>query len=125
MQHLVTLKDCSPEWIAAVLDLAARLKARPDDYADALQRKGRAIVLLGEAADRMAAAVGSCVPVIRARAMNQAVRLAFEAARDGDAVLLSPACSSFDMFRSYADRGDRFAEAVRELEDLGAARGEP
>lgn len=93
--------------------------------ADALQRKGRAIVLLGEAADRMAAAVGSCVPVIRARAMNQAVRLAFEAARDGDAVLLSPACSSFDMFRSYADRGDRFAEAVRELEDLGAARGEP
>jgi UDP-N-acetylmuramoylalanine--D-glutamate ligase len=93
--------------------------------ADALQRKGRAVVLIGESADRMAAAVAGRVPVLRADSMSQAVRLAFETATDGDAVLLSPACSSFDMFRSYADRGDRFAEAVHELGDVVDGKGAP
>ena len=93
--------------------------------ADALQRKGRAVVLIGESADRMAAAMAGRVPVLRADSMSQAVRLAFETATDGDAVLLSPACSSFDMFRSYADRGDRFAEAVHELGDVVDVKGAP
>jgi UDP-N-acetylmuramoylalanine--D-glutamate ligase len=48
--------------------------------------------------------------------MTAAVRTAFELAARGDAVLLSPACSSFDMFSSYADRGDQFVAAVRALE---------
>jgi UDP-N-acetylmuramoylalanine--D-glutamate ligase len=47
--------------------------------------------------------------------MNDAVRRAFRLAERGDAVLLSPACSSFDMFKSYAERGDRFVEAVARL----------
>jgi len=47
--------------------------------------------------------------------MGEAVARARELAKPGDAVLLSPACASFDMFRSYADRGDRFAEAVKNL----------
>jgi UDP-N-acetylmuramoylalanine--D-glutamate ligase len=93
--------------------------------AEALERKGRALVVLGEAADKIARAVGDRLPVLRAATMNEAVRLAFEAARGGDAVLLSPACSSFDMFTSYADRGERFSEAVRALgrsTSEGAAR---
>lgn len=81
----------------------------------ALVKKGRAVVLIGEAADKIAAAVGSALPVVRARDMRGAVKAAFGLAQPGDAVLLSPACSSFDMFKSYADRGDRFAEAALAL----------
>jgi len=82
---------------------------------EALRRKGRAVVVLGEAADKIAAAVGDALPLARAADMPSAVRRAFELAAPGDAVLLSPACSSFDMFKSYADRGDRFAEAALSL----------
>lgn len=78
----------------------------------ALREKGRAAVLIGEAADKIAAALGDALPVRRAADMPSAVREAFSLAQPGDAVLLSPACSSFDMFKSYADRGDRFAEAA-------------
>ncbi|MFO7177396.1 MAG: UDP-N-acetylmuramoyl-L-alanine--D-glutamate ligase [Pseudomonadota bacterium] len=81
----------------------------------ALAERGRAVVLIGEAAERIAAAVGDRVPVARAGSMEEAVQTAFALARPGDAVLLSPACASFDMFRSYADRGERFVRAVAEL----------
>ncbi|CAM5210259.1 UDP-N-acetylmuramoyl-L-alanine--D-glutamate ligase [Alishewanella longhuensis] len=49
------------------------------------------------------------------KTLQQAVRLAAELAKPGDMVLLSPACASLDMFKSYADRGEQFAKAVREL----------
>ena len=55
--------------------------------------------------------------------MDEAVRMASELARPGDAVLLSPACSSFDMFRDYKHRGDAFVEAVHGLR--GAAPKRP
>ena len=82
---------------------------------EALRKKGRAVVLIGEAADKIAAAVGDAVPVARASDMSGAVKQAFALCQAGDAVLLSPACSSFDMFKSYADRGDRFAAATLSL----------
>jgi UDP-N-acetylmuramoylalanine--D-glutamate ligase len=88
---------------------------------DALRKKGRALILIGEAADKIATAVAeaypplSALPVRRAADMPSAVKQAFQLAQPGDAVLLSPACSSFDMFKSYADRGDRFAEAALTL----------
>ena len=81
----------------------------------ALGRKGRAAVLLGEATERIAEAVGVTIPVRRAGSIEEAVALAADLAEPGDAVLLSPACSSFDMFRDYKERGDRFAAAVRAL----------
>jgi UDP-N-acetylmuramoylalanine--D-glutamate ligase len=81
----------------------------------ALAQKGRGIVVIGEAADRIADGVGSQLPVQRATNMEQAVERAFSLAEPGDAVLLSPACSSFDMFTSYAERGDRFVDAVLRL----------
>jgi UDP-N-acetylmuramoylalanine--D-glutamate ligase len=83
--------------------------------ARALAEKGRAAVLIGEAAERIAQAVGDAVPVLHAGGMDEAVRAAQRLAQPGDAVLLSPACSSFDMFRNYAERGDAFAAAVRAL----------
>jgi UDP-N-acetylmuramoylalanine--D-glutamate ligase len=82
---------------------------------DALSRKGRAVVVIGEAAVRIAEAVGGAVPVVRAASLDEAVDQARALARPGDAVLLAPACSSFDMFQSYSDRGDQFAAAVRQL----------
>jgi UDP-N-acetylmuramoylalanine--D-glutamate ligase len=89
--------------------------------ASALERKGRAAVLIGEAADAIANAIADRVPVRRAASMEQAVRLGASLARAGDAVLLSPACSSFDMFRDYKHRGDEFERAVRVLEREAAA----
>ena len=83
---------------------------------DALRRKGRALVVLGEAAERIAASAKGAIEVVHASSMNDAVAKAASLAKSGDAVLLSPACSSFDMFRSYADRGDAFVRAVRDLE---------
>lgn len=91
--------------------------------AAAMQRHGRAAVLIGEAAGRIEAcfaAADPAVPTIRAQTMDDAVHAAHTAARPGDTVLLSPACASFDMFRGYAHRGDVFAACVR---DLAAARG--
>ncbi|MCK6382922.1 MAG: UDP-N-acetylmuramoyl-L-alanine--D-glutamate ligase [Rhodocyclaceae bacterium] len=82
----------------------------------ALAAHGRALVLIGRDAMRIEAAVGDCgVPVMHAQDMEQAVRKAAVAARAGDAVLLSPACASFDMYRNYAHRAEVFAEAVRAL----------
>jgi UDP-N-acetylmuramoylalanine--D-glutamate ligase len=82
---------------------------------DALERKGRAVVLLGEAADAIARAVGARVPLRHAADMDEAVRVAASLAKPDDAVLLSPACSSFDMFRDYKHRGDEFVRAVQAL----------
>ncbi|HET9953918.1 MAG TPA: UDP-N-acetylmuramoyl-L-alanine--D-glutamate ligase [Polyangiaceae bacterium] len=82
---------------------------------EALLRKGRAVVLIGEASARIAEAIAGRVPTVQAESMIEAVRKARELARPGDAVLLSPACSSFDMFKSYADRGDQFARAVQTM----------
>lgn len=81
----------------------------------ALREKGRAVVVIGEASDLIARAVGDVVPVRRAASMDEAVRVAAELAKTGDAVLLSPACSSFDMFRDYKHRGDAFVLAVEDL----------
>lgn len=82
---------------------------------DALRDKGRAAVLIGEARDLIAEAIGNAVPVRTAESMDAAVRMASELAQSGDAVLLSPACSSFDMFRDYKERGDAFVRAVMNL----------
>ena len=88
--------------------------------AEELTRKGRALVLIGEAADRIAKETRGTVPQARAASMAEAVALAASLAQPGDAVLLSPACSSFDMFRDYKDRGDVFAREVRALASGGA-----
>ncbi|MGB5548700.1 MAG: UDP-N-acetylmuramoyl-L-alanine--D-glutamate ligase [Polyangiales bacterium] len=77
---------------------------------------GRAVVVLGEAAPLLEQAfAGSAIELRRARSMGEAVSRAAELAQQGDSVLLAPACSSFDMFRSYAERGNQFQRAVETL----------
>ncbi len=83
--------------------------------AKALEEKGRAAVLIGEAAQAISDALAGTLPVRRAGTLDAAVRAAAELARPGDAVLLSPACSSYDMFRDYKHRGEEFARAVERL----------
>jgi UDP-N-acetylmuramoylalanine--D-glutamate ligase len=81
-----------------------------------MEQYGRGLVTLGDAASLIEAAFADApMPVVRAKDMAAAVDAARALAQAGDAVLLSPACASFDMFRSYAHRGDVFAEAVRAL----------
>ena len=82
---------------------------------DALGRKARAVVLLGEARDRMARELEGAAPITVAGTLAEAVRAAAEAARKGDVVVFSPACSSFDMFRNYEERGEAFRKAVEGL----------
>ena len=80
--------------------------------ADLAVRRVRAAVLIGEAADAIESAIAGRVPVVRAASIEEAVARAGALAVRGDAVLLSPACASFDQFRNYEDRGDRFRAAV-------------
>jgi UDP-N-acetylmuramoylalanine--D-glutamate ligase len=75
----------------------------------------RALVLIGEAAAQIAAAAGATVPIERAASMAEAVARAVARAEAGDAVVLSPACSSYDMFDNYEHRGRVFAAAVEAL----------
>ena len=81
----------------------------------ALEAKGRAAVLIGEAAPLIEHAIAGRVPTERATTMDDAVVRAQRLAQRGDAVLLSPACASFDMFRDYKHRGEVFAAAVQGL----------
>jgi len=88
----------------------------------AVAANARAVVLIGRDAPLIEKAIAGCsVPTEKASTMPAAVGLAFELAREGDAVLLSPACASWDMFRNYAHRAEVFIEAVRALGRGGAA----
>jgi UDP-N-acetylmuramoylalanine--D-glutamate ligase len=81
----------------------------------AFRGKVRHVVLIGRDAPAMEQALRDVCPTQRSASMPEAVRAAAKVARVGDTVLLSPACSSLDMFRNYAHRGDVFSSAVREL----------
>jgi len=90
--------------------------------AQAVARHARAVVLIGRDAPLIdKVLVHSGVERMRAGSMDEAVRAAYAASRPGDAVLLSPACASYDMFRSYVQRGEAFAAAVGKLAKGGEA----
>jgi len=85
------------------------------DLRQALRDRGRAVIAIGEAAARVRDALAGVVRVIDAGSMDEAVARAYEAARPDGIVLLAPACSSFDWFRDYAERGEVFKAAVNKL----------
>ena len=83
---------------------------------EAVAKHARAVVLIGRDGDLIAAAIAtSGVPILRAKTMQDAVRLALNASAPCDRVLLSPACASFDMFNNYGHRAQVFIDAVRAL----------
>ncbi|WP_435104686.1 UDP-N-acetylmuramoyl-L-alanine--D-glutamate ligase [Arhodomonas sp. AD133] len=104
--------------LAAPVVLIAGGQAKGQDFAPlaaALAGRARGVVLLGEDAHAIAAALTGVCPLEQVPDMATAVRAAFAMSRSGDAVLLSPACASFDMFPGYAARGDAFRECVEGL----------
>ena len=85
--------------------------------ADYGKGKIKEIILIGEAREKMFNALGKIFPVQFAVSMEEAVKKAFEAASPGETVLLSPACSSFDMFKNYEQRGEVFKQLVAGLKN--------
>jgi UDP-N-acetylmuramoylalanine--D-glutamate ligase len=85
------------------------------ELAPALKAINSQAVLIGRDAPIIEQAVAGVTSVTHAASMQDAVNKAFNLANSGDAVLLSPACASFDMFKNYEDRGDKFCAAVQEL----------
>ncbi|MFZ0582712.1 MAG: UDP-N-acetylmuramoyl-L-alanine--D-glutamate ligase [Candidatus Acidiferrales bacterium] len=79
---------------------------------DLLQARARTALLIGEAAEKVAADLQGAVEIERAGTLERAVEMAMERAQPGDTVLLAPACSSFDQFENYEQRGRVFKELV-------------
>jgi UDP-N-acetylmuramoylalanine--D-glutamate ligase len=75
------------------------------------------VVAIGEARPLIREALGAAVTLHEADDMSAAVRCAFASASPGQTVVLAPACSSFDMFRDYAERGRVFKQEVRKLQE--------
>ena len=80
-----------------------------------VKNKVKHLILLGEDAELLNTELSSVTDVTLVNSLKEAVNKANEVAESGDAVLLSPACASFDMFSGYEQRGNEFAAAVSEV----------
>jgi UDP-N-acetylmuramoylalanine--D-glutamate ligase len=99
-----------------VLLLGGRHKGEPySALASSLKGRCRAVVAFGEAGDIVEQDLKGKVKVVRGGGFAEVLDKARKLAQPGDAVLLSPACSSYDMFRNYEDRGAQFRAAVEAL----------
>jgi UDP-N-acetylmuramoylalanine--D-glutamate ligase len=106
--------------LKAPVTLIAGGKDKGGDYgvlADPIREKVAHLILIGQASERIARALGALTHTVRAGSLVEAVRLARELTPKGGAVLFSPGCSSFDMFKNYEERGELFAQAVLDLAD--------
>ena len=79
----------------------------------------KGMALIGEAKERIGGALGGLTETVKCDTLEEAVHWAFSGHAPGDVVLLSPACSSFDMFENYQERGKRFKAIVKELKEKG------
>ena len=99
-------------------------KDKGSDYAPLvplLRERARAVLLIGAAEEKIAAQLDGAVLFVRAGTLDRAVELAYQRAREGDTVLLAPACASFDQFENYEHRGRTFKQLVRALDEAPRA----
>lgn len=82
---------------------------------DLIERKVKLLILLGEAKEKIERAAGDAVETVKVNSLREAVEVSMANASEGDVVLLSPGCASFDMFTDFEERGRKFKEAVKEL----------
>ena len=87
---------------------------------DAILRSVRSVVAIGESSKEVKTVLGPHIKVTEMPSLEEAVKKGLEEARPGECVLLSPACSSFDMFRNYEHRSQVFVDAVRQLKQRQA-----
>jgi UDP-N-acetylmuramoylalanine--D-glutamate ligase len=85
-----------------------------------IENSVRGIVVIGEDAENIESQLAGATELVRGRSLEDAVEIGFSMADRGDKVLLAPACASFDMFKSFEDRGRAFKEAVRNLRSARA-----
>jgi UDP-N-acetylmuramoylalanine--D-glutamate ligase len=83
---------------------------------DLLPGRVHQLIVMGAARSTIAAALSGVVPTLEVETMEEAVQAAHRSARPGDAVLLAPACASFDAYRSFEERGDHFRKLVQQLQ---------
>jgi UDP-N-acetylmuramoylalanine--D-glutamate ligase len=108
----------SLQTFAGPVILIAGGKDKGGDYSpltDLIRERVKHLILIGEARERMARQLRKAAPITLADSLEGAVEGAQALATPQDIVLLSPACSSFDMFRDYVDRGNTFNAVVRRL----------
>ena len=98
-------------WIAGGVDKGNKYEM----IKDMVKKKVKTLVCIGKDNSKLIEAFGDMVTIIEVDNMRDAVYNAYKAGEKGDAILLSPACASFDLFEDYEDRGRQFKEAVRNL----------
>jgi UDP-N-acetylmuramoylalanine--D-glutamate ligase len=84
---------------------------------DLIRDKVKLLILIGEAAEVIAGALGSITETHKVSGLGEAVALSMSKASSGDTVMLSPGCASFDMFKDFEDRGRKFKEAVKAFKE--------
>jgi UDP-N-acetylmuramoylalanine--D-glutamate ligase len=113
---LKALEAFSEEPGKTILILGGRGKNAPyAPLAPLIEKSVRALILIGEDAENIEAQLKNHADIVRADSMSDAVRKSFATAEKGDAVLLAPACASFDMFESFEERGKVFKDSVTEI----------
>ena len=83
---------------------------------DLIREKVKLLVVIGEAKEKIRSALGNVLPVKEVSTLDEAVNLSYAQAKEGDCVLFSPMCASFDMFENYEHRGRVFKEIVNKLQ---------
>ena len=113
---LKALESLSEDDGKMILILGGRGKNAPyAPLAELIDRKVRALIVLGEDGDNIESQLEKFAPVKRVNSLQDAVSIGFELAVSGDSILLAPACASFDMFKSFEERGKVFKSEVAKL----------
>ena len=114
----------SLESFGGCVTLIAGGKDKGGDYgplAELVRERVAHLILIGEAKEKIRSALGHLTDTCDATSLEEAVDLAHRLTRPGGVVLFSPACSSFDMFKNYEERGERFSALARALDKGGRA----
>jgi UDP-N-acetylmuramoylalanine--D-glutamate ligase len=93
-----------------------------EDIQNLVKERVKNLILIGESTGKLEQTFKDVVNIKKAEGIDEAVQIAFNLSVNGDVVLLSPGCASFDMFKNFEDRGDMFKESVRELREKNNAK---